>query len=221
MDLPYSILFGFALGFSLTIPPGPMNALIAYQSVRSLRNGIITGLGAMSSDLVLGVLIYAARSEIPLGSVVRWVYLVGAIVMVVLGCRLLLRARVSDAPPSSGMRTYSQAFGVGLSNPFQIIWWLTAGLPSPISEGSYSSSPCSPRSRSGSWYSPTRSISERSDVPGSPERSSTFRARSCSCSPRTSCCSRRDQRAGAPSDFRRSLYLERNFATFGAITIWQ
>ncbi|MGA8542489.1 MAG: LysE family transporter [Thermoplasmata archaeon] len=128
MDLPYSILFGFALGFSLTIPPGPMNALIAYQSVRSLRNGIITGLGAMSSDLVLGVLIYAARSEIPLGSVVRWVYLVGAIVMVVLGCRLLLRARVSDAPPSSGMRTYSQAFGVGLSNPFQIIWWLTAGL---------------------------------------------------------------------------------------------
>ena len=29
--------FGILLGFSLTIPPGPMNALIAARSVHSLR----------------------------------------------------------------------------------------------------------------------------------------------------------------------------------------
>jgi threonine/homoserine/homoserine lactone efflux protein len=128
MDVAYAILLGLALGFSLTIPPGPMNALIAYQSARSLRAGIITGLGAMSADLVLGVVVFAARSEIPLASVVRWVYAVGAVVMVALACRLLLRSSAPEVAPTSGVRTYSQAVGVGLSNPFQIVWWLTAGL---------------------------------------------------------------------------------------------
>ncbi|HTW39360.1 MAG TPA: LysE family transporter [Thermoplasmata archaeon] len=128
MDAGFAIVFGFALGFSLTIPPGPMNALIAAQSVRSLRSGIITGLGAMSADLILAVLVYSLRAEIPFGSIVRWVYLVGAGVMVFLGTRLLLRPRTEETTPDSHARTYTQGVLVGLSNPFQIVWWLTAGL---------------------------------------------------------------------------------------------
>jgi threonine/homoserine/homoserine lactone efflux protein len=124
----YALLFGLALGFSLTIPPGPMNALIASQSVRSLRSGIITGLGAMSADLVLGVLVYLLRFEVDLGSVARWADLVGAGVMVFLGLRLLARRSAEVVVPPSGMRTYSQAVVVGILNPFQIVWWFTAGL---------------------------------------------------------------------------------------------
>jgi threonine/homoserine/homoserine lactone efflux protein len=105
-----------------------MNALIAAQSVRSLRGGIITGLGAMSADLILAVLVYALRSEIPFGALVRYIYLVGAAVMVFLAIRLFLRQRSDDLAPSSEARTYSQGVVVGLSNPFQIVWWLTAGL---------------------------------------------------------------------------------------------
>ncbi|MGI0129942.1 MAG: lysine transporter LysE, partial [Thermoplasmata archaeon] len=108
MNFAYSVLFGLALGFSLTIPPGPMNALIASQTVRSLRDGVITGFGAMSADLALGVLVYAFRSAIDLGSVVRWVYLVGAGVMIFLGSRLLLKPALPGTPPASGLRTYSQ-----------------------------------------------------------------------------------------------------------------
>jgi threonine/homoserine/homoserine lactone efflux protein len=128
MDVAYAIVFGLALGFSLTIPPGPMNALIAAQTVRSLRAGIITGLGAMSADLILAILVYSLRSEIPFGSVVRWVYVIGAAVMVFLAVRLLLRPRSTEATPESGTRTYSQGVLVGVSNPFQIVWWFTAGL---------------------------------------------------------------------------------------------
>jgi threonine/homoserine/homoserine lactone efflux protein len=105
-----------------------MNALIASRAAVSLRAGIVTGFGAMSADLVLGALVYALRSVVDLGSFVRYVYVVGAVVMAYLGYRLL------TAPPSpataepAGLRTYSQALGIGLSNPFQIVWWLTAGL---------------------------------------------------------------------------------------------
>jgi threonine/homoserine/homoserine lactone efflux protein len=128
MEFAFALLFGLALGFSLTIPPGPMNALIVWQSVRSLRAGIITGFGAMSADLALGVLVYLLRSEVDLGAVVREVYIVGAAVMVFLGCRLLVRAGGEVEAPTTEARTYSQALLVGLSNPFQIVWWLTAGL---------------------------------------------------------------------------------------------
>jgi threonine/homoserine/homoserine lactone efflux protein len=124
----YDLLLGIALGFSLTIPPGPMNALIASQTVRSLREGVITGLGAMTADLGLGILVYALRSEVDVGVVARWIYLVGAVVMGFLGARLLLRRSVAVTEPEGGIRTYSQGVFVGLTNPFQILWWLTAGL---------------------------------------------------------------------------------------------
>jgi threonine/homoserine/homoserine lactone efflux protein len=128
MDVAYAVLFGLALGFSLTIPPGPMNALIAARSVVSLRRGIITGLGAMSADIVLAVVVYALRSEVPFGSYLRWIYGIGAVVMVFLGLRLLVRRNVEETAPDSEARTYSHGLLVGLTNPFQIVWWLTAGL---------------------------------------------------------------------------------------------
>ncbi len=128
MELAYALAFGLALGFSLTIPPGPMNALIAAQSVRSLRSGIITGVGAMSADLVLGASVYALRSEVDFAAVLRWVDLVGAVVLVVFGYRLLRHRTGSEPVESSGIRTYSQAVLLGVSNPFQIGWWFTAGL---------------------------------------------------------------------------------------------
>lgn len=124
----FEFAFGLALGFSLTIPPGPMNAFIASQSVRSFREGVAAGLGAMSADLVLGVLVYALHSAVDLSAGLRWIYLVGAAVMVSLGVGVL-RGMSGKAPPeTTGLRTYTKAIGLGVSNPFQIVWWLTAGL---------------------------------------------------------------------------------------------
>ena len=105
-----------------------MNALIAERSVRSLRAGVLTGFGAMSADLMLGVLVYALRAEVDLGSVVRYVYAVGAVVMAYLAYRFLAARPAASAPSAESVRTYTQAVLVGLSNPFQIVWWLTAGL---------------------------------------------------------------------------------------------
>jgi len=120
--------FGLLLGFSLTIPPGPMNALIASLSVRSWRAGFVTGLGAGSADLVLGGLVYGLRSTVDLAAYLRIIYVLGAVVIAYVGYRLWVH-RADPAPPvEDSVRTFSQALGVGVSNPVQIAWWLTAGL---------------------------------------------------------------------------------------------
>lgn len=124
----FDLAFGVLLGFSLAIPPGPMNAFILARAVRSFREGVTAGLGAMSADLVLGVVVYSLRSVLDLSAEIRWVYLVGAGVMVYLGVDVLRSRSETTTRETAGVRTYTSALGLGLSNPFQIIWWLTAGL---------------------------------------------------------------------------------------------
>jgi threonine/homoserine/homoserine lactone efflux protein len=122
------LAFGLALGFSLTIPPGPMNALIASFSIRSPRAGFVTGLGAMTADLVLGALVFTLRTVVDLDAYLRVVYVLGAAAMAFFAYRVWIgRHTPAEAPPET-LRTFSQALALGLSNPVQIIWWFTAGL---------------------------------------------------------------------------------------------
>jgi len=127
-SLGFDLAFGLALGFSLTIPPGPMNAFIASRSVRSFREGVIAGLGAMSADLILGILVYALHASVDLSAELRWIYVLGAAVMVYLGVGLVRERSATTPLETRGTRTFTKALGLGVSNPFQIVWWLTAGL---------------------------------------------------------------------------------------------
>ena len=122
------LAFGLALGFSLTIPPGPMNALIASQSVRSATAGFVTGLGAMTADLVLGAIVFGLRSTVDLDAFLRAIYVLGAVAMAYFAYRIWVRRDVRAEAPEDRVRSYSQAVALGLSNPVQIVWWLTAGL---------------------------------------------------------------------------------------------
>ena len=128
MTSPYEFAVGLLLGFTLTAPPGPMNALIASQAVRSLRRGIVTGLGAMSADAILAAVVFALSAFVDLTKFVRTIYVLGCLVMGYFGYRLLVPHPTSAPPPVSAVRTYTTALLIGLSNPFQILWWLTAGL---------------------------------------------------------------------------------------------
>jgi threonine/homoserine/homoserine lactone efflux protein len=127
-SLPSDLALGMVLGFSLTIPPGPMNALIAARSTESFRRGFLTGLGAMSADLILAIAVYALQSAVDLASEVRIIYVLGCGVMAFLAYRLLSAGSRRTAPEPRQLAVFTSALAVGLSNPFQILWWLTAGL---------------------------------------------------------------------------------------------
>ena len=118
---------GLLLGFSLAVPPGPMNALIAARAGIAWRSGAWTGLGALSADAILGVLVFAFQSVVDLTAYIRWVYLLGSGVMLLLVYLLVRPPGRANAPVPSSQMAYSQGLLTGLSNPFQILWWLTAG----------------------------------------------------------------------------------------------
>ncbi len=118
---------GALLGFSLAVPPGPMNAWIATAATRSFRAGTLTASGAMAADAVLGAAVYLLSRSFDLHGIVREIDLVGAVVLGVLGVRALRRPSDGPERPPDG-RTMLVGLGVGLSNPYQVVWWLTAGL---------------------------------------------------------------------------------------------
>ncbi len=128
MNVLYDLLVGLLLGFSLTIPPGPMNAYIATLAVRSRRLGTIAGLGAMSADAVLGLAVFSLSALVDLHSVSRELEGVGAGVLGVFAYRLVTQRPNPEGAPVREIRTYSTALLLGVSNPFQIVWWLSAGL---------------------------------------------------------------------------------------------
>jgi len=123
---------GAALGLSLAAPPGPMNAVIAEESVlRGWRAGFAAGLGAMSADACFFVLallgVVAVVQDAP---TVRAVMVgVGGLLM----CYFAYGAARGASQPlttagGSDGKGFRKAFALALTNPYQIIWWLTAGV---------------------------------------------------------------------------------------------
>jgi len=131
-SLVAALVFGAVFGFALAAPPGPMNAVIAQESVlRGWWAGVAAGLGAMTADAVFFVL--AALGVV---SVVETYPLLQRAMLGVGGVLLLYFAyaaardagsnwTAADAPTGRG---FWKALGLALTNPYQILFWLTVGV---------------------------------------------------------------------------------------------
>jgi threonine/homoserine/homoserine lactone efflux protein len=132
MALLSTFTAGVVFGLALAAPPGPMNAVIAEESVlRGWRSGFRAGLGAMTADLVfLGLALLGAVAVVERAPTLRNAMVaVGGVLMLyfaygaVRGARRSFRA--SAAPSSRG---FTKAFVLALTNPYQILFWLTVGV---------------------------------------------------------------------------------------------
>lgn len=128
-----SFLAGVLFGLALAAPPGPMNAIIAEESVvRGWVAGVITGTGAMTADIVFFLLALAGVATV----VEEWPLLRGTMVLV--GGVLMLYFAVDAVRSAQSTLTGTGATGeshgfrkalvLGLTNPFQILFWLTVGV---------------------------------------------------------------------------------------------
>ncbi|QKQ99749.1 LysE family transporter [Metallosphaera tengchongensis] len=116
-------LTGLILGLSLAAPPGPVNSVIASESLRSKLHGMSVGLGAMTADFTFFLLTFFFGNFIPIE--VRYVfYIVGGIFMIWLSIQVLKSSMSSRTTRGN----YITGLLMGLTNPFQIAWWLTSGL---------------------------------------------------------------------------------------------
>jgi threonine/homoserine/homoserine lactone efflux protein len=137
---------GAVFGFALAAPPGPMNAVIAEESVlRGWLAGFTAGLGAMTADLVFFLLALAgALAFLENAPTVRAVMVaVGGVLMLCFAVGALRSARetfttggsgvgdradgaeTADPPKTVGFR---KALVLALTNPYQILFWVTVGI---------------------------------------------------------------------------------------------
>ncbi|MFB6128579.1 MAG: LysE family translocator [Halorhabdus sp.] len=133
-------------GLALAAPPGPMNAVIAEESVvGGFRAGVTAGLGAMVADAtffvlsVLGLVTIVRRATLLQGIMVG----IGGVLMLYFALdavreldRTFTSFEESESPaaeddsgdPRSNVRGFRRAFVLALTNPYQIIFWLTVGV---------------------------------------------------------------------------------------------
>ncbi|BBG24330.1 LysE family transporter [Sulfuracidifex tepidarius] len=121
-DIVY-LPIGIALGLSIAAPPGPMNALIANSSLKSPIHGTSVGAGAMSADLIFFVITFLIKNVIP-KFVLEILYLIGGIYMLFIAFSVMS----SKFIPTSRKGNYLVGLSLGLTNPYQILWWLTVGI---------------------------------------------------------------------------------------------
>ncbi len=124
---------GVLLGLSLAGPPGPVNAMIAVQSAAGLRfRGFLIGLGALTADATFLVMTYYLEGLIAIDGWVRAVmYLASAVLLAylaILTYRSRNSTRIADGVSKSAHVPYLTGLSIGITNPFQITWWLSVGL---------------------------------------------------------------------------------------------
>lgn len=125
---------GVVFGLALAAPPGPMNAVIAEESVvGGWRAGFTAGLGAMVADAcflalsLIGVVALLERSPtlqgllVGVGGLLLWYFAIGAFRDRAAGFR---RADTTTAQ----RRGFLKAFVLAVTNPYQILFWLTVGV---------------------------------------------------------------------------------------------
>ena len=131
-SLAASLAAGLLLGLSLAAPPGPMNAIIAEESVlRGWAAGFRAGLGAMSADAcflalaLIGVVAVLQRAPLLRSAMLA----VGGVLMLYFALGAARSARDSFVGQTGGPgKGFRKAFVLSLTNPFQILWWLSVGV---------------------------------------------------------------------------------------------
>jgi len=127
---------GAVFGLALAAPPGPMNAIIAEESVlRGWLAGFRAGLGAMSADAAFLVLAFfgvvAFVESLPLlraamvgvGGLLMLYFAYGA----ANDAEATFRVDGGSTGESKG-KGFRKAFVLALTNPYQILFWLTVGV---------------------------------------------------------------------------------------------
>jgi threonine/homoserine/homoserine lactone efflux protein len=141
-DVLVSLGAGIVFGLALAAPPGPMNAVIAEESVlRGRIAGFRTGLGAMTADATFFVLsLFGVVAFVERFPTVRAVMVgAGGLLMLYFAYGTAREVGESLTPTrksaTEGGETateegagFRKAFVLAIANPYQILFWLTIGV---------------------------------------------------------------------------------------------
>jgi threonine/homoserine/homoserine lactone efflux protein len=131
MSLAATLIGGMVFGLALAAPPGPMNAVIATESVlRGWGAGFRAGLGAMVADVcffllaLVGLVAFVQQSP----DVRTGLFVAGGLLMIYFAYGAVRSARSFVDDELEEGKGFRKAFVLALTNPFQIAFWLTVGV---------------------------------------------------------------------------------------------
>ncbi|MEF8776015.1 MAG: LysE family translocator [Haloarculaceae archaeon] len=129
-----TLVAGAVFGLALAAPPGPMNAIIAEETVvRGWTAGFWAGLGAMVADATFlalslaGVVAFVGEFPRVRGAMIG----IGGLLMLYFAYGAVRSARAVFVPeegPEGESKGFRKAFALALTNPYQILFWLTVGV---------------------------------------------------------------------------------------------
>lgn len=127
MNLFIIATVGVLLGVSLAGPPGPVTAILVNRAMKSVSRGFSVGMGAMTADFILMILILLFGRITDLTRFNNYIYVLGAFFFFYLAYSIYKSGKdgVTGERTGSG---YIAGLTIGLINPMQIGWWFTAGL---------------------------------------------------------------------------------------------
>jgi len=142
-SLVASLVVGTVFGLALAAPPGPMNAVIAQESVlRGWRAGASAGMGAFTADATFFVLAAFGVVEfvenaptlkaamVAAGGVLMLYFAYGAFVEARAGTAFGVEGSTDRSVPDvdDDQRGFTKAFALAITNPYQVVFWLTVGV---------------------------------------------------------------------------------------------
>lgn len=118
-------MLGIFLGVSLAGPPGPVTAVLVKRASVSVLSGVSVGLGAMSADLILMIITFFIGITLITTTLETYVFIIGSAFFLIMAVLSLKSSKSVDSATGNG---YFSGLLIGIVNPFQIGWWVTAGL---------------------------------------------------------------------------------------------
>lgn len=126
LNLVVISIVGVLLGVSLAGPPGPVTAIMVNRATKSVLGGFLVGMGAMTADFILMVLILLFGKETDLTRFNNYIFALGSFFFFYIAVAIY-RSNGSETGSRAGSG-YLAGLTIGLMNPMQIGWWFTAGL---------------------------------------------------------------------------------------------
>jgi threonine/homoserine/homoserine lactone efflux protein len=142
------LLKGFAIGFAIAAPVGPIGVLCIRRTLSEGRLvGFVTGLGAATADMCYGAVSAFGLTFIQniLAYWQFWLHILGGLFLVYLGIRTFLARPVERAAQASSYKglipAYISMLGLTLTNPATIISFtlVFTGLNLGLNHGNYGS----------------------------------------------------------------------------------
>lgn len=124
---------GFLLGLGAAVPLGPINILIMNEAVKKYKNGVMIGLGAMSSDVIyLLLIIFGLIAYFNQPYILNSLSLFGGLFLIYLAYAIFKNRDAKFTAPqekikdSSCVKLYAKGFALTFINPYTIGFWLSA-----------------------------------------------------------------------------------------------